>query len=190
MSSLQFLYRVIPSVLHIHVVWSTWTCIQPAGASLAALPSWDDIRYVHRLRLHVNGLRSRHHSRLVNTWFMHCGWLICYLHFLAVCHIWNVNPHSKFIGLTMPVTYTRQTISTNLCGPRDRSPICWDFHVFPRWCFGKFDPVCIGFPQDGPRRWLPHGNPSREASFMYGLWDKVDNNLLLQPTGPHACVVS
>ena len=87
MSHLQFLYRAVPSVLQILVVWSTCTCMQPAGASPAAMPSWDDSRYVHRLRLHVNGLRSRHHSRLVNTWFMHCGWPICYLHFLAVCHI-------------------------------------------------------------------------------------------------------
>ena len=165
MSPLQFLYRVIPSVLHIHVVWSTWTCIQPAGASLAALPSWDDIRYVHRLRLHVNGLRSRHHSRLVNTWFMHCGWLICYLHFLAVCHIWNVNPHSKFIGLTMPVTYTRQTISTNLCGLRDRSPICRDFHVFPR----------IVFRQDRSRL---HLFPTVWHQTLVASWQPIQGNFI------------
>ena len=65
MSPPQFLYGAIPSVLQIHVVRSTWTCVQLAGASTVALPSWDDIRYVHLLRLHVMGLRSRRHAFLV-----------------------------------------------------------------------------------------------------------------------------
>ena len=126
------------------------------------------------LRLHLQGLRSsRRHALLVSYWvyIVPVANLLSSSIIQRFAHIWDLNPRTSVIGMTMPATYSNYSQShPQICAAAGTDlPWCHGFLVYPRIVYPQ-DPSCLHL---FPKEWHKtlDGNPSREASFMYGLWN-------------------